>query len=99
LWEKGVEVYDGYRKEHFNLRAMLFGTINDFPAYGNLSGYSIKGQLACPICEENTDWMRLEKCKKMYFSVIVDSYLLIITTVGGGKHSMENQNIVELLYH
>jgi hypothetical protein len=67
LWEKGVEVYDGYRKEHFNLRAMLFGTINDFPAYGNLSGYSIKGQLACPICEENTDWMRLEKCKKNVF--------------------------------
>src|ERR1051325_5148372 len=25
LWENGVEVYDGYRKESFNLRAMLFG--------------------------------------------------------------------------
>src|ERR1051325_4571069 len=44
LWENGVEVYDGYMKENFNLRAMLFGTINDFPAYGNLSGYSIKGE-------------------------------------------------------
>jgi hypothetical protein len=32
LWEIGVEVFDGYRKKHFKLRAMLFGTINDFPA-------------------------------------------------------------------
>lgn len=67
MWEIGVEVYDGYRKECFNLRAMLFGTINDFPAYGNLSGYSIKGQCACPICEESTNWMRLKHCKKNVF--------------------------------
>lgn len=67
MWETGVEVYDGYRKECFNLRAMLFGTINDFPAYGNLSGYSIKGQCACPICEESTNWMRLKHCKKNVF--------------------------------
>ncbi|XP_054797439.1 uncharacterized protein LOC129302523 [Prosopis cineraria] len=60
LWEIGVEVYDGYREEKFNLRALLFGTINDFPAYGNLSGYSIKGKLGCPICEENTYSIRLE---------------------------------------
>src|ERR1044072_3664057 len=44
LWENGVEVYDGYRIESFNLRAMLFGTINDFPAYENLFRYSIKGE-------------------------------------------------------
>ena len=67
LWETGVEVYDGYRKESFNLRAMLFGTINDFPAYGNLSGYSIKGQCACPICEDKTDWKRLEFGQKNVF--------------------------------
>ena len=67
LWENGVEVYDGYRKESFNLRAMLFGTINDFPAYGNLSGYSIKGQRACPVCEDGTDTIRLELCQKNVF--------------------------------
>ena len=67
LWETGVEVYDGYRKESFNLRAMLFGTINDFPAYGNLSGYSIKGQKACPVCEDETDTMRLNFCQKNVF--------------------------------
>ena len=67
LWETGVEVYDGYRNESFNLRAMLFGTINDFPAYENLSGYSIKGQCVCPICEEKTDWTRLEFGQKNFF--------------------------------
>jgi len=62
-----VEVYDGYRKEFFNLRAMLFGTINDFPAYGNLSGYSVKGKRACPVCEDGTNWIRLKNCNKQVF--------------------------------
>ncbi|XP_074283364.1 uncharacterized protein LOC141607913 [Silene latifolia] len=48
LWDEGVEVYDAYRRETFNLRAMIFCTINDFPAYGNLSGYLVKGAKACP---------------------------------------------------
>ncbi|KAK7256311.1 hypothetical protein RIF29_29752 [Crotalaria pallida] len=64
MWETGIEVY---RRESFNLRAMLFGTISDFSAYGNLSGYSTKGQCACPICEDNTHWMQLENYKKNVF--------------------------------
>src|SRR4051812_50211834 len=72
LWENGVEVYDGYRKESFNLRAMLFGTINYFPAYGNLSGYSNKGQKVCPVCEDETD-TDLSFVKRLSFSAIVDS--------------------------
>jgi hypothetical protein len=46
---------------------MLFGTINDFPAYGNLSGYSNKGKRACPICEDDTNSMWLDNCKKNVF--------------------------------
>jgi len=56
LWDEGVEVFDAHEKANFNLRAMLFCTINDFPAYGNLSGYSVKGHHACPICEQNTSY-------------------------------------------
>ncbi|XP_020234423.1 uncharacterized protein LOC109814420 [Cajanus cajan] len=67
MWNEGVEVYDGYKEENFKLRAMLFGTINDFPAYGNLSGYSIKGKCPCPICGSNTNWMWLEHGKKNVF--------------------------------
>ena len=40
LWRDGIWVWDAYGKEQFELRAMVFCTINDFSAYGNLSGYS-----------------------------------------------------------
>ncbi|XP_020082508.1 uncharacterized protein LOC109706120 [Ananas comosus] len=53
LWE-GVDTYDAFNKQTFHMRAMLMWTINDFPAYGNLSGWSTKGKYACPYCAENT---------------------------------------------
>ena len=43
FWEEGVECFDGSHEETFTLRALLLWTINDFPAYGSLSGYSVKG--------------------------------------------------------
>ncbi|XP_071687302.1 uncharacterized protein [Rutidosis leptorrhynchoides] len=67
LWSTGIQVYDAFKKEYFQLRAMLFCTINDFPAYGNLSGYSTKWKKACPICEENTHSIWLTNCKKLAF--------------------------------
>ena len=54
LCEHEVDVWDGHQQETFRLRAMVFCTINDFPTYGNLSGYSMKGHHPCPICEKNT---------------------------------------------
>jgi len=54
LWDEGVVVFDAYQKINFNLRALLFCIINDFSAYENLSGYSVKGHHTCLICEENT---------------------------------------------
>ncbi|XP_026452259.1 uncharacterized protein LOC113352677 [Papaver somniferum] len=54
LWNDGVEFYDSYSKTMFNLKALLMWTINDFPAYGNLSGCTYKGKAACPICGDNT---------------------------------------------
>ena len=60
MWESGVEVFDAHRNENFKLKAMLFGTINDFPAYGNLLGYSVKGHEACPICDKETASKRLK---------------------------------------
>jgi len=41
MWDQGVQVLDEFANETFKLHAMLFCTINDFPAYGNLSGYSV----------------------------------------------------------
>ena len=53
LWDEGVVVFDEYRNETFMLCATLFCTINDFPVYENLSGYSVKGHHACPTYEED----------------------------------------------
>ena len=57
LLDQGVVVFDAFCKETFEMRAMLFCNINDFPTYGSLSGYSVKGLHACPICEENTSYI------------------------------------------
>ena len=67
LWVDGVDVYDDYRKDNFKLRAMIFCTINDFPAYENLSGYSVKGKYACPICMEGTCSQWLKHGKKTVY--------------------------------
>ncbi|XP_062093839.1 uncharacterized protein LOC133799866 [Humulus lupulus] len=60
----GVDCYDSFSKESFILRALLLWTINDFPAYGNLSRCYVKGYKGCPICGEQTSATRLKFCKK-----------------------------------
>ena len=67
LWDEGVKVYDAYRQEEFNLRAVLLWTINDFPAYGNLSGFSVKGYKACPVCQEKTCSEYLKHSRKICY--------------------------------
>ena len=54
LWNDGVNVYDAHKDEHFNLKGVLLWTINDFPAYGNLSRHATKGYKGCPICSDGT---------------------------------------------
>jgi hypothetical protein len=43
LWEHGVNVWDEYKKEHFNLKAIIFCTINGNPARLSLIG-QVKGK-------------------------------------------------------
>ena len=42
LWEVGVETYDAHEQEFFTLKAIFLWTINDFPAYENLSSCATK---------------------------------------------------------
>ncbi|XP_041016141.1 uncharacterized protein LOC121258662 [Juglans microcarpa x Juglans regia] len=67
LWEHGVPTYDASTKEMFMLHAALLWTINDFPAYGNLSGWSTKGKLACPSCNASTDSIWLKYGRKQCY--------------------------------
>ena len=64
----GVMWYKVKDDETFLIRAMLFCTINDFPTYGNLSGYSVKGHHACPIYEEDTSYIQLKHGRKTIYT-------------------------------
>ena len=64
----GVDVYDANLQQTFRLYAMIFCTINDFLAYDNLSGYSVKGHHTCPICEKQTTYIQLKQGKKIVYT-------------------------------
>ena len=38
LWDVGVEAFDVSSKKSFQMHVALLWTINDFPAYGDISG-------------------------------------------------------------
>ena len=67
LWDSGVEIYDGFKKSMFKLKVILMWTINDFPACGNLFGYSTKCEVGCPVCGVDTCSRRLSFSKKFAF--------------------------------
>ncbi|XXG47862.1 hypothetical protein AAC387_Pa02g2430 [Persea americana] len=67
LWENGTEAFDIVTRKKFNLHAAFLWTINDFPAYGNLSGWSMKGYMACPICNKDACSMYLKHGRKLCF--------------------------------
>ncbi|KAG8366038.1 hypothetical protein BUALT_Bualt17G0034500 [Buddleja alternifolia] len=67
LWNDGVETYDVFKKQNFQMKAALMWTISDFPAYGMLSGWSTHGKLACPYCMNGIKSFRLKHGGKPCF--------------------------------
>lgn len=64
LWDVGIPTYDAFTKQKFTMKAALLWTINNFPAYANLSGWSTKGTKACPHCHDYHGTFRLVHGKK-----------------------------------
>ncbi len=65
LWNgTGVRAWDEHMGEEFDLKALLFVTINDWPALSNLSGQTNNGYRACTHCLDDTDSIYLANCKK-----------------------------------
>ena len=60
-------MWDEHKQEHFDLRALLFVTINDWPALSNLLGQSNKGYNACTRCFEDIKGIFLKKCRKVVY--------------------------------
>ena len=60
LWENGIQTYDFVSRSNFKLHASILWTINNFFAYKNLSGWSTKGYLACPIYNRDASFSYLK---------------------------------------
>ena len=58
---------DEHKQEPFDLRALLFVTINDWPALSNISGQSNRGYNACTHCLDKLKGVHLGKCKKIVY--------------------------------
>ncbi|XP_075658886.1 uncharacterized protein LOC142628728 [Castanea sativa] len=67
LWDVGVESFDASSNTRFQLHAALMWTINDFPAYADISGWSMKGLLACPCCMNDTESCYLKHGRKVCY--------------------------------
>ena len=57
-------MWDEDTQQEFDLRALLFVTINDWPALSNLSGQTNKGYKACTHCLDETESIYLPNCNK-----------------------------------
>ena len=64
LWVEGVTTFDVLSDQTFVTKAALLWTINDFPAYEILSGWSTIGILGFPICLERSKSFKLRHNKK-----------------------------------
>jgi len=67
LWSSGALTYDISRKHNFLMRVALMWTINDFPPYGMVFGWSTHGKLACPYYIENNKAFTLTNGGKASF--------------------------------
>ncbi|KAA0054806.1 uncharacterized protein E6C27_scaffold437G00930 [Cucumis melo var. makuwa] len=57
----GRKIDDSLNGQFFKLYAVLLWTINDFPAYGDLSEWSTKGYQACLICIRDRSSLRIKE--------------------------------------
>jgi hypothetical protein len=66
LWEFGVTIWDEYNKQHLNLKAIIFYTINDNPACLSLTG-QVKGKAACVVCVDQIESIYLPSSSKLVY--------------------------------
>jgi hypothetical protein len=51
-------VYDCYKKLKCNLRVAYLWSVHDFKVYDIFAGWSVHGELSCPICGSHMDCFR-----------------------------------------
>ena len=66
LWKEGIDMFDGFTRQTFNLRAIIFTTIHDYQALFVLSG-QVKGRTGCTVCVDETVSSFLEGYRKLVY--------------------------------
>jgi hypothetical protein len=79
------------------MRAALMWTINDFPAYGMLSGWSTHGKLACPYCMENNKAFTLANRGKA--SLFENIFNTVMDVKGKTKDNIKARLDIALYYN
>ncbi|XP_073113085.1 uncharacterized protein [Elaeis guineensis] len=88
LWEEGCEIYDHVVGGIFRIHAALLWTVNDFPAYGDISGWCTKGYKACPTCNDDitSDRIREKICFTGHRRFLPDDHRWRRSLKFNGKH-------------
>jgi hypothetical protein len=66
LWV-GVEAYNYYKEQKFNLHATYLWSVHDFKAYSIFASWSSHGELTCPICSLDTNCFCLTHVGKISY--------------------------------
>jgi len=66
LWKEGIDIFDRFARQPFNLIAIIFFTIHDYQALFVLSG-QIKGRTECTVCVDGTVSPFLEGSRKVVY--------------------------------
>jgi hypothetical protein len=66
LWKEGIDIVDGFTRQTFNLRAIIFVTIHDYQALFVHLG-QVKGRTRCMVCVDDTISSFLEGSRKVVY--------------------------------
>ncbi|KAK2638769.1 hypothetical protein Ddye_026564 [Dipteronia dyeriana] len=97
LLEIGIETFDISTKQNFQMKAAVLWTINDFPAYAYMPGWSTKGKLACPYCASKTGENKISGMKTHDCHVFFERLLQLIVREMLPRHVSDA--VIELCIH
>lgn len=95
LWNDGVLTYDVSLRQNIIMKAALMWTIDDFRAYGMMSGWMIAGTLGCPICMERLKAFTLKNSRKISYFFVTVNFPLDRPYM---RNKMHSRNIVQRLH-
>ncbi|KAK4381649.1 hypothetical protein Sango_2946800 [Sesamum angolense] len=83
LWYVGVRMYEQATDNAFIMRAALMWTVNDLPACGMASRWSIARVMKCPVCMDDTRAFHLQHDRRRATLTATDSFSLSTIPIEG----------------